>query len=190
MRDSCSLTLATLEDTEKFAQMAAKTLLDLKEKGSVLQTVYLLGEMGAGKTAFTRAFVGALPNAENAEVASPSFTLCHEYPTNPEIYHADLYRLPDCADLPEELQNIGKNAVLLLEWAERLHPGARAGNRLEILFEKENLNPAQKNASQNIDNFVNVCELKRHVNIVAHGDIASEFLQLLTKKLQNCFFIS
>ncbi|MDE5681782.1 MAG: hypothetical protein K2I05_05585, partial [Mailhella sp.] len=74
--------------------------------------------------------------------------------------------------------------------AERLHPGARAGNRLEILFEKENLNPAQKNASQNIDNFVNVCELKRHVNIVAHGDIASEFLQLLTEKLQNCFFIS
>ena len=108
MRNSCSLTLANLEDTEKFAQMAAKTLLDLKEKGRLLQTVYLLGEMGVGKTAFTRAFVGSLPNAENAEVASPSFTLCHEYPTNPEIYHADLYRLPDCADLPEELQNIGK----------------------------------------------------------------------------------
>lgn len=185
------IVLANLEDTDKFAKIAAKTLLEQKEmaqneKGNFLHNLYLLGEMGMGKTTFTRSFVGALPGAENTEVASPSFTICHEYPTSPEIYHADLYRLPDQIDLPEELQDLGRNTLLVLEWGERLHEEAKAPDRLEILFTKENLNPAEKNTSENIDNFVNICELKRHVNLAAHGNIAHEFLQLLTKNLQNC----
>lgn len=178
--------LTDLDDTDKFAKLAAQTLLEQKEKGTFLHTLYLLGEMGVGKTTFTRSFVGALPGAENAEVASPSFTICHEYPTDPEIYHADLYRLPDSIDLPEELQDLGKNTLLMIEWAERLHEDTKAPDRLEILFTKENTNSAEKNSLENIDNFVNMCELKRHVNLVAHGNIAREFLQLLTKNLQNC----
>lgn len=180
--------LTSLDDTDKFAKIAAKTLLEQKAEGDFLHHLYLLGEMGIGKTTFTRSFVGALPNAEEAEVASPSFTICHEYPTDPEIYHADLYRLPENIDLPEELQDLGKNTLLILEWAERLHSDAKAADRLEITFTKEKLNPAKKNDPQNMDNFVNLCQLKRSVNIAAHGDIALAFLQLLTKNLQNCFF--
>lgn len=183
--------LNDLDDTDKFAKIAARTLLEQKEKGAYLHTLYLLGEMGMGKTTFTRSFVGALPGAENAEVASPSFTICHEYPTSPEIYHADLYRLPDHIDLPEELQDLGRNTLLILEWAERLHEDAKAPDRLEIILTKENSEtntaPPKKNSPENIDNFVNICELKRRVNLVAHGKIAHEFLQLLTKNLQNCF---
>lgn len=182
------ITLSSLEDTDKFAQIAAKTLLEQKAKGAFLHTLYLLGEMGVGKTTFTRSFVGALPHAEEAEVASPSFTICHEYPTDPEIYHADLYRLPENIDLPEELQERGKNTLLIVEWAERLQHDAKASDRLEITFHKEKLNPVKKNDLENIDNYVNLCELKRHVNLAAQGDIALAFLQLLTKNLQNCFY--
>lgn len=182
------ISLSNLDDTEKFAKIAAKTLLEQKAKGAFLHTLYLLGEMGIGKTTFTRSFVGALPNAEEAEVASPSFTICHEYPTDPEIYHADLYRLPDNIELPEELQDLGKNTLLIVEWAERLQNDAKALDRLEIRFSKENLNLSKKNNMQNIDNDVNLCELKRHVNLVAQGDTALAFLQLLTKNLQNCFY--
>lgn len=178
--------LAGLEDTEKFGRAAAMALLSLKARGKLLRTVYLLGEMGAGKTTFTRAFVGALPNAENAEVASPSFTICHEYPTDPEIYHADLYRLPDGTDLPEELTGLGKNIVLLIEWAERLSPEVRDKNRLDICLTKENLSSGEKNSLENIDNFVNLCQLKRHVKISAHGETAREFEKELQKNLQNC----
>jgi tRNA threonylcarbamoyladenosine biosynthesis protein TsaE len=180
--------LTSLDDTDKFAKIAAKTLLEQKEKGAFLHTLYLLGEMGMGKTTFTRSFVGALPNAQEAEVASPSFTICHEYPTEPEVYHADLYRLPDNIDLPEELQNLGKNTLLIIEWAERLQNDAKAADRLEITFTKEKINPDKKNDLENIDNFVNLCELKRHVNLAAQGDTALVFLQLLTKNLQNCFY--
>ncbi len=178
--------LTCLDDTDKFAKIAAKSLLEQKEKGEYLHNLYLLGEMGMGKTTFTRSFVGALPGAEEAEVASPSFTICHEYPTNPEIYHADLYRLPNHIDLPEELEDLSKNTLLILEWAERLHEDAKAPDRLEIIFTKENTNSAKKNSPENIDNFVNICEVKRHVNLAAHGNIAHEFLKLLTKNLQNC----
>lgn len=183
---SGQIILADLDDTDQFAKIAAKSLLEQKKKGEYLHNLYLLGEMGMGKTTFTRSFVGSLPNAEEAEVASPSFTICHEYPTNPEIYHADLYRLPDNIDLPEELQDLSGNSLLILEWAERLLDDAKAPDRLEIRLTKENLNPSEKNSPENIDNFVNICELKRHVNLTAHGDIAHEFLQILTKNLQNC----
>lgn len=182
------ITLTGLEDTDKFAKIAAKTLLEQRARGNFPHNLYLLGEMGMGKTTFTRSFVGALPGAEEAEVASPSFTICNEYPTDPEIYHADLYRLPDNIDLPEELQDLGRNSLLILEWAERLQEDAKAADRLEIRFAQEKSNLPKKNDPQNIDNFVNLCQLKRSVNIAAHGDISLEFLQLLTKKLQNCFF--
>lgn len=185
------ITLANLEDTDKFARIAAQTLLEQKADGAFLRNLYLLGEMGMGKTTFTRSFVGELPGAEKAEVASPSFTICNEYPTAPEIYHADLYRLPKQIDLPEELQDLPKNSLLIVEWAERLTEEAKAADRLELTLSKEkteNLNPAKKNDPQNVDNFVNLCQLKRSVNIEAHGDIAHAFLQILTKNLQNCFF--
>lgn len=181
--------LSDLEDTRKFGEAMAETLLRQREKGKMPNAVYLLGEMGAGKTTFTRAFVGALPNAENAEVASPSFTICHEYPTEPQIYHADLYRLPDNIDLPEELQDLGSDVLLLIEWAERLRPEAKDGNRLEIFFSVENSSDAEKIASENIDNFGNLCEIKRHIKVLAHGEIALEFEQQLQKNLQNCLLL-
>lgn len=181
--------LETLEDTENFGKALAKTLLIQQEKGKLVNTIYLFGEMGVGKTTLTRSFVGSLPNAENAEIASPSFTLCHEYPTKPEVYHADLYRLSNECELPEELQNLGKKIVLLIEWPERLSLEVRVKNRLDICLKLLNDKNVKKSSPENIDNLDNLCEKKRQVTVFAHGDIASEFETELQKHLQNCFLL-
>ncbi|MCE5188269.1 MAG: tRNA (adenosine(37)-N6)-threonylcarbamoyltransferase complex ATPase subunit type 1 TsaE [Eubacteriales bacterium] len=92
--------------------------------------VALYGGLGAGKTALVR---GMGAQAGTDEVRSPTFTIVHEYETDPPLIHFDAYRLADA----EELRAIGfeeymaKNAVLVLEWAERV-PEALPTERLEL----------------------------------------------------------
>jgi tRNA threonylcarbamoyladenosine biosynthesis protein TsaE len=92
--------------------------------------VALYGGLGAGKTALVR---GMGAGAGTDEVRSPTYTIVHEYDTEPRIIHFDAYRLADA----EELYAIGfeeylsQNAVLVLEWAERV-PDALPAERLEI----------------------------------------------------------
>lgn len=82
--------------------------------------VALAGELGAGKTALTRAVLRALGHA--GTVASPSYTLVEAYPLSVRtFYHLDLYRLAD----PAELEFLGVREIdtardwLFVEWAER-----------------------------------------------------------------------
>ena len=82
--------------------------------------VALSGDLGAGKTSFARAILAALGWA--GEVPSPTFTLVQPYPTTPEVWHVDLYRLDDPAEA-DALGLFETDAVLLIEWPERL--GAR-----------------------------------------------------------------
>ena len=92
--------------------------------------VALFGDLGAGKTALVR---GMGAEAGTSEVRSPTFTIVHEYETNPKLIHFDAYRLADA----EELFAIGfeeylaQNAVIVLEWAERV-PEALPKERLEL----------------------------------------------------------
>lgn len=53
------------------------------------------GPLGAGKTFFTRALARALGLPADERVTSPTFTLVHQYATEPKLVHADLYRLTD-----------------------------------------------------------------------------------------------
>lgn len=77
----------SLTETEKIAAAFAKTL----QPGDV---VLLDGEMGAGKTAFTKALVKAL--GVDAEVTSPTYAYMHEY--GGKVYHFDFYRLSSGED--------------------------------------------------------------------------------------------
>jgi len=96
-------------------------------------TLLLEGPIGAGKTHFARALIGALQRAAGErpeEVPSPSYTLVQTYRAGPlEIRHVDLYRLAD----PDELGELGLDdergepglddgtgALSLIEWPERL----------------------------------------------------------------------
>ncbi|MEM7488306.1 MAG: tRNA (adenosine(37)-N6)-threonylcarbamoyltransferase complex ATPase subunit type 1 TsaE, partial [Pseudomonadota bacterium] len=87
----------------------------------------LSGPVGAGKTAFARAVIHARLAAEERppeDVPSPTFTLVQTYDVGPfEIWHADLYRLTDPAEVLElGLEEAFRDAVCLIEWPDRLGP--------------------------------------------------------------------
>lgn len=82
--------------------------------------VALDGELGAGKTTFTRALVAAL-GGDPAAVQSPTYTLLHRYPATPPVVHIDAYRLRSAADLAGlGFEEQAEDAVAVIEWADRV----------------------------------------------------------------------
>lgn len=80
------------EETEEIARVLARGL-------SASDVVYLVGDLGAGKTTFARGLAAGL-GAVAREVASPTFAILHEYagPGGAVVLrHLDLYRLADRA---------------------------------------------------------------------------------------------
>ncbi|WP_159992905.1 tRNA (adenosine(37)-N6)-threonylcarbamoyltransferase complex ATPase subunit type 1 TsaE [Roseomonas sp. 18066] len=114
MPDTLHLLLPDLAATERLAARAAA----LARPGDAL---LLEGPLGAGKSAFCRAFLRAAAGDPELEVPSPSFTLVQGYalPQGP-AFHYDLYRLSG----PEELEELGweesRDGIVLVEWPDRL----------------------------------------------------------------------
>jgi tRNA threonylcarbamoyl adenosine modification protein YjeE len=96
--------------------------------------IALKGELGAGKTAFARAFIAARGGGE--EVPSPTFTLVQVYDLDPvPVWHFDLYRLGTREEAWElGIEDAFAGAISLIEWPERLGPLLPA-RRLEIALE-------------------------------------------------------
>lgn len=121
--------LADTETTQAIGCTLAKHWLaaDASQRPRVW---YLLGDLGAGKTTFSQAFIRTLMQDPNLRVKSPTYTLLENYQSAAaNVLHADLYRLVEA----EELEYLGfrdmdnQADVLLIEWpskADRLLPKA------------------------------------------------------------------
>lgn len=79
--------------------------------------IYLIGELGAGKTTLVRGIVRG--RGFQGRVSSPTFTLMNVYPADVEMYHFDFYRLSssDFTDLGLE-DYLEKNGISMIEWPE------------------------------------------------------------------------
>ncbi len=97
--------------------------------------VALFGELGAGKTTLVKGIARGLGVKNEAEVASPTYVLIHEYHGRVKIYHLDWYRLNGILGIDERLieECFDPQAVTLIEWADRA-PNILPKNRIEILL--------------------------------------------------------
>ena len=95
--------------------------------------IALFGDLGAGKTAFTRYAAKALGIDD---IQSPTFTIVREHDGSIPLFHFDCYRLED----EEELYAIGfddylaRGGAIIMEWCERV-PYALPNERLELHIE-------------------------------------------------------
>lgn len=121
--------IVDVRSPEETAALAAR-LAALLQPGDVL---CLSGDLGAGKTTFTRALVAALGSP--APVSSPTFTLIHEYHGGRlPVVHADAYRLRGPGDVPDtglEEYLVEGAGVTVIEWPERI-AAALPDERLDI----------------------------------------------------------
>lgn len=120
------LQLSSLEATRNFGKKLASLLFP----GAVLG---LIGELGAGKTFLVRSIAEGLGLQDLSLVTSPTFVLTQEYPTDPPMFHFDVYRLHSEAELfdlgvDEYFQSEG---ICLFEWSNRVE-GCLPSERLDI----------------------------------------------------------
>lgn len=83
--------------------------------------ILLEGPLGAGKTAFARAFLRAATGNPVLEVPSPTFTLVQTYETSlGPVHHFDLWRLSGSDALDELGWDEARDDIVLVEWPDRL----------------------------------------------------------------------
>ena len=112
-----SLIINNLKETKKFAKNFAKIL-----KGG--EVVLLGGDLGAGKTTFTKSVLKCLGVKD--EVTSPTFTIMREYNGKKfKIYHFDMYRLTSGQaakefGLEDYIYSKNKDSIVFIEWPENV----------------------------------------------------------------------
>jgi len=117
-------------DLEGLKKLAKRLAGELKGK----EVIFLKGDLGAGKTTFTRFLVEALKPPRGVLVRSPTFTVMNVYPTSKgEVYHLDLYRVKEF-----DVTDLLDRGILIVEWAEYLR-GVEPDLIVELKHEGENL---------------------------------------------------
>ena len=114
-------------------QALGKKLAESLRPGDVIA---YFGDLGAGKTAFTRGIAEGLGVSE--QVTSPTYTIVNEYLSGRlPLFHFDMYRLGSS----DELFDIGwedylaRGGVCAVEWSENVE-GAFYGDEIKVIFEK------------------------------------------------------
>ena len=101
-------------------QLISKKIADKISKGDC---IFLIGEIGAGKTTFTRSLINYLQKREGVEqtqVLSPTFNLLYEYDIKKiKVMHYDLYRIKNAKELNQlGIFNEEVNSIKIIEWPQ------------------------------------------------------------------------
>ena len=125
---------SNIEDTMELAQ-------NIESEKFPNMVICLNGELGSGKTIFVKGFAGALGIEEN--ITSPTFNLVKEY-INGEmpLYHMDMYRLDDKANLDEFEEYFSKGGVTIIEWPEMIEdilPEERLDIKIKVIAENKRI---------------------------------------------------
>ena len=111
-----TLTIAWNIESEKFPNMV----------------ICLIGELGSGKTVFTKGFAASLGIKDT--ITSPTFTIIKEYDSGElPLYHMDVYRLEDSVEGIGFKDYFNKGGVTIIEWADLIEKQLPK-KRLEIKF--------------------------------------------------------
>ena len=126
---------------EKNTKLISQNISKFLSKGDI---IYLIGELGVGKTTFVRFLINFLQEKSNlqpTEIPSPTFNIVNEYKLKDyKIMHYDLYRIKS----ESELKDIGffeneNDSILFVEWPEIIQK--KPENLINLNFNyEENLN--------------------------------------------------
>ena len=126
---------------EKNTKLISQNISKFLSKGDI---IYLIGEVGVGKTTFVRFLINYLQEKSNlklTEIPSPTFNIVNEYKLKDyKIMHYDLYRIKT----ESELNDIGffeneNDSILFVEWPEIIQ--RKMENLIKLNFNyEENLN--------------------------------------------------
>ena len=102
--------------------------------------ICLDGELGSGKTVFTKGIANALGITEN--ITSPTYTIIKEYDGELPLYHMDVYRLDGNIDGISIEEYFTKGGVVVIEWADTIKdilPKERLDIQFKVVDENKRL---------------------------------------------------
>ncbi len=132
-----------LTNSERETFLLAKKLArDFKGQ----EVVFLIGELGAGKTVFAKGIAAGLGMKDVHQVCSPSYTLINIYKAKYPIFHIDLYRLGKNAEILDlGWEDYLGQGIIVVEWAQKikfnldaihvtLHVGKKDQRKITVCF--------------------------------------------------------
>ena len=123
MENTYKITTHSEEETIEIAE-------NLESEKFPNMVICLNGDLGSGKTVFTKAFAGAMAISE---VTSPTFNIIKEYNGELPLYHMDVYRVDNNVESLGIEEYFDKGGVTIIEWAD-LIKDYLPEERLDIKF--------------------------------------------------------
>ena len=125
---------------EQTEALGAALAAQMQENDALPRFVALYGDLGVGKTAFTRGFASVL--SPESLVRSPTFTLVNEYrnkATRTSLFHFDMYRIESEDDLYSMgFDDYPDRGICIAEWCEKI-PYALPVHYLRVTITKDDL---------------------------------------------------
>jgi len=147
MENTYKITTHSDEETIEVAQ-------NLEAEKFPNMVICLNGDLGSGKTVFTKGFAGAM--AIN-EVTSPTFNIIKEYNGELPLYHMDVYRTNGKTEGLGIEEYFDKGGVTIIEWAEMIED-ILPEERLDITFKITGENNRTIVITPHGDKYITACE--------------------------------